>query len=92
MTEHVSDTESGITFFGASWCGDCRRSKALLESLEVEYAYRDVEHDAAATERARELSGGTHIPVIRFPDGAVQVEPSDAELSAKLVELGVVAG
>lgn len=90
MTEHVTNTNSGITFYGAGWCGDCRRSKALLDSLGVEYAYNDVEHDAAATDKAAELSGGTHIPVIHFPDGAVQVEPTDADLRAKLVDLEII--
>lgn len=95
MTETSPNTvpaAPAITFFGADWCSDCRRSKALLDSLNVGYAYNDVEHDAAATEEAHAISGGTHIPVIRFADGAVQVEPSDADLKAKLVELGIVAG
>ena len=85
----TAEKTSGIVFYGAGWCGDCRRSRALLDGLGVDYSYNDVEHDAAATERAREISGGTHIPVIHFPDGAVQVEPSDPELSAKLTELGI---
>lgn len=91
MTETPSETNQAVAFYGAGWCSDCRRSKALLDGLNVPYAYNDVESDAVATEKARALSGGTHIPVIHFPDGTVQVEPSDAELSTKLSELGLIA-
>ena len=34
-----------ITFYGADWCGDCRRSKRLLAELNVEYTLIDVEKD-----------------------------------------------
>ncbi len=91
MSEEVVEPQAEIAFYGAGWCSDCRRSKALLDSLGVAYVYNDVEHDPVATDEAKALSGGTHIPVINFPDGAVQVEPSDADLTAKLVELGVIA-
>jgi len=33
--------------------------------------------------------GRKSTPVLSFPDGSVQVEPTDAELSAKLAELGL---
>jgi mycoredoxin len=74
--------------FGAEWCGDCRRSKALLDGLSIDYDYVDLEAVADAAERAHEISGRTNIPVILFPDATHVVEPSDAELRAKLVELG----
>lgn len=76
--------KSGIEFFGADWCGDCRRSKRLLDGLGVEYTLHDVEHDAEARERAIALSGRQSIPVILFPDGTILVEPSDPELRAAL--------
>lgn len=81
MAEQV---KSGIEFFGADWCGDCRRSKRLLDGLGVEYTLHDVEHDAEARERAIALSGRQSIPVILFPDGTILVEPSDPDLRAAL--------
>ncbi len=87
MTDAASPSE--IMFYGAGWCGDCRRSRALLDSLDVPYVYNDVEHDASLADTAHEISGGTHIPVIQFPDGTVQVEPTDPELSEKLAALGL---
>ena len=45
-----------IVMYSADWCGDCRRSKRLLDSLNVAYTLIDVESDAAAAakEKARQ--------------------------------------
>lgn len=74
--------------YGAEWCGDCRRSKKLLDELGVDYDYVDLEADAAAADVARGISGRTNIPVIAFPDGTHVVEPSNDELRDKLAALG----
>jgi mycoredoxin len=79
-----------ITMFGANWCSDCRRSQALLDTLAIDYDHVDVEVSAEAAAQAQAISGRTSIPVISFPDGTHQVEPSDADLKAKLRELGVL--
>ena len=84
----AAETFEKITMFGAAWCSDCRRSKALLDGLGVDYDYVDVENDLAGTVRAEAISGRKNIPVIVFPDAQFFVEPSDAELKAKLVEVG----
>jgi mycoredoxin len=76
-----------ITMYGAEWCGDCRRSKRLLDSMGVEYLYVDLEVDVAAADVARGISGRTSIPVVAFSDGTHFVEPSDAELRAKVEQL-----
>jgi glutaredoxin-like protein len=91
-TEPVENTESfdRITVFGAEWCGDCRRSKALLDGLGVEYEYIDLEKVEDAADRAHAISGRTNIPVVVFPDASHFVEPSDAELRAKLESVGAV--
>ncbi|MCU1438867.1 MAG: NrdH-redoxin [Naasia sp.] len=73
-----------VTIYGADWCGDCRRSKALLDGLGVDYDYVDTEAVEDAADRARAISGRTNIPVVVFPDGSHLVEPSDPELRAKL--------
>jgi mycoredoxin len=80
-----------ITFYGADWCGDCRRSKALLEAVGVDYELKDVEQSAEFTEEAKEISGRTNIPVIVFKDGTHLVEPSDPELHAELKLRGLVS-
>ncbi|WP_206791192.1 glutaredoxin domain-containing protein [Amycolatopsis sp. MtRt-6] len=74
-----------LTVYGASWCPDVKRSRALLDREGVEYAYVDVEADADAERRVRELQDGARrIPTIVWDDGSFLVEPSDEELSARL--------
>jgi glutaredoxin-like protein len=80
---------SKIDFYGASWCGDCVRSKRVLDTLNIEYIYHDVESDDAARAKATEISGKMSIPVIQFEDGSFFVEPSDPELREKLQSLGL---
>ncbi|GAA4189229.1 hypothetical protein GCM10022288_16690 [Gryllotalpicola kribbensis] len=82
----TAETFDKITMFGAAWCSDCRRSKALLDRLEVDYDYVDVEAVEDGAARAEAISGRKNIPVIVFPDATHVVEPTDAELEAKLQE------
>lgn len=84
----MPETFDKITMFGAEWCGDCRRSKALLDKLNVDYDYVDLEAVEDGAARAEAISGRKNIPVVVFPDGAHFTEPSDAELQAKLEEVG----
>lgn len=90
---NAQNTEQGktpVTMYGAQWCGDCRRSKSLLDTLGVDYEYVDLEEVPEAAEKAAELAGRKNIPVLHFSDGTVQVEPSDSALHAKLTELGAL--
>jgi len=80
-------TGTKIRMFGAQWCGDCRRTKKQLDELGLDYEYIDLEHDAAAAQVAEDISGRKQIPVVVYPDGSHQVEPSNADVSAKLREL-----
>ena len=81
---------SEVIVYGADWCGDCRRSEALLKALKVDYEKKDVEQSAEFTEEARSISGRTNIPVILFSDGKYLVEPSDPELHAELTIRGII--
>jgi glutaredoxin-like protein len=77
--------------YSADWCGDCRRSKRLLDSLNVEYNLIDVEADVSASDKVIEINGGQRsIPVIVFPDGTHLTEPSDNDLKAKLEALKII--
>ena len=79
-----------IEFYGADWCSDCRRSKALLETLGVDYEMHDVEESKENADKAMEIAGRKNIPVIRFADGAFLVEPPDSVLHAELKVRGLV--
>lgn len=73
-----------ITVYGKPECTDWARSRAVLESLNVEYAFHDIVNDAQAAATAESISGGVASPVIVFTDGSFVVEPSDEDLTAKL--------
>jgi len=90
MTDTTASA-SGITMYGAEWCGDCRRSKSLLDRLEVDYEYVDLLLVDDGADRARAVSGRTNIPVIVFSDNTHMVEPTDAEVRIKLAQLGVIS-
>jgi len=82
---------TSITIYSADWCGDCVRSKRLLDSLEVSYELIDVESVPGASEKVIEINGGKRsIPVILFPDGTHLTEPSDIDLKAKLDALKII--
>ncbi|MFV0319176.1 MAG: glutaredoxin domain-containing protein [Microbacterium sp.] len=81
---------STVTMFGAAWCGDCRRTRKQLDELGVEYTYVDLEAEPAAAEVARDISGRTNIPVVVYPDASHHVEPSNADVEAKLRELALI--
>lgn len=87
MTTPAADA---ITMFGAAWCGDCRRTKKQLDELGVAYTYIDLEADPAAADVAKEISGRTNIPVVVYPDASHHVEPSNADVEAKLRELNLI--
>lgn len=74
-----------ITVFGAHWCPDCRRSKQFLGEHQIPYKWIDIEENAAAEKFVMDKNEGKRIiPTILFADGAVLVEPSNADLARKL--------
>lgn len=82
---------SKVTMYSADWCGDCRRSKRLLDLLQVDYRLIDVETDAVASAKVIEINGGYRsIPVILFQDGTHLTEPSDKALKQKLLDLSLI--
>jgi len=89
-TDTDGSASDRITMYGAQWCGDCRRSRHLLDALEIDYDYVDLETVDTGADAAFAISGRTQIPVIAFPDGTHVVEPSDSLLHAKLTQLGRV--
>ncbi len=83
-------TESPIDFYGANWCGDCRRAQALLEHYGVDFTYYDIDADTEAKAKAIEISGRQKIPVLVFPDGSHLSEPSSPLIQEKLTALEMI--
>ena len=78
-------SEPEITVYGAYWCPDCRQSKQFLGEHQIPYNWVDIEEDKEAEEFVIKTNKGKRIiPTITFPDSTFLVEPSNAELAAKL--------
>jgi thioredoxin reductase (NADPH) len=74
-----------ITVYGAHWCPDCRRSKQFLGEHQIPYNWVDIEQDKDGESYVLQKNDGKRIiPTIEFADGSILVEPSNAELAAKL--------
>ncbi|MBK0420652.1 NrdH-redoxin [Leucobacter sp. CSA2] len=89
MTETETSPAGETVIFGADWCRDCRRAKLVFDRSGAPYRYVDLVADPAAADVAKDISGRTNIPVILYPDRSHQVEPSNADMLAKIAELGL---
>jgi glutaredoxin len=85
-------THHAITVYGADWCRDTARSRALLDRLGVEYNYYNIDLDPAMARTAAAFqNGGTKIPVIDLHEGAeVLIVPTDDDLLRALIATGRV--
>jgi thioredoxin reductase (NADPH) len=79
----MSDNE--IVMYGTAWCSDCKRAKKFFGEHRVPYAFIDIDEQPDEAHVVEEANAGKRIiPTIFFGDGGVLVEPSNAELAAKL--------
>lgn len=82
--------ENTITMYGAEWCGDCRRTKKQLTELGIDFDYIDLVAEPERADDAKAISGRTNIPVVVYPDGSHQVEPTNLEVETKLKDLALL--
>ena len=76
---------TNIKLYGTNWCSDCKRSKKFLGEQRIRYDYINIEEDLEGQALVQKVqNGGLTIPTIVFDDGSVLIEPSNAELAAKL--------
>ncbi len=74
-----------ITMYGTQWCSDCKRTKQFFGEQRVHYDFIDIDKDTAGLQIVERVNEGKHIiPTLVFGDGSTLVEPSNAELAAKL--------
>ena len=80
-----------LDFYTTDWCGDCIRSKALLNKLNIVFNEINVDTNLEANEYIKSLQvNQRRIPTIVFDDGSFLVEPSDIDLENKLKELNYI--
>jgi mycoredoxin len=77
-----------LTMYTTQWCGFCKRLKAQLGRAGVEITEVDIERDQAAAEFVMSVNGGNQtVPTLLFSDGSSMVNPSAAQVQARLAEL-----
>ena len=68
-----------------NWASDCKRTKKFFGEQRVHYRFVDVDMDREWLAYVERVNGGKQIiPTLLFEDGSVLVEPSNADLAAKL--------
>ncbi|HLW00695.1 MAG TPA: FAD-dependent oxidoreductase [Ktedonobacterales bacterium] len=78
-------SHTNITLYGTLWCSDCKRAKKFFGEQRVHYNFVDVDSDKDGLAYVEKVNNGKQIiPVILFEDGSTLVEPSNADLAAKL--------
>ena len=74
-----------IKMYGTVWCSDCKRTKKFFGEQRVHYDFIDIDEDKKGLKVVEEVNKGKQIiPVLVFEDGSTLVEPSNADLAAKL--------
>lgn len=74
-----------IIMYGTDWCGDCHRSRRLLDAHAIPYRFVNIDDHPQAEALVIHINHGRRrVPTLVFADGSTLTEPSDATLAAKL--------
>ena len=77
-----------LIMYTTPWCGYCRNLKKQLARHGIEMTEVDIEQDPAAAEFVMSVNGGNQtVPTLLFPDGTALVNPSAAQVRARLAEV-----
>lgn len=92
ITEQGAPATDGLTVYGTTWCGDTKRSRAMLDRLGVEYGFVDIDQSETAAKWVESQNNGSRsVPTIAVTTGGpVLTEPSDADLESALRDQGLL--
>ncbi|MBI5876542.1 MAG: NrdH-redoxin [Chloroflexi bacterium] len=77
-----------IVIYGTTWCGDCSRAKRVLQQYKVAFEWINIEENPDGEAFVQKTNRGMlSVPVLVFADASTLVEPSSAQLVAKLKAL-----
>jgi mycoredoxin len=86
----MTGDQATILFYCTLWCPDCMRARQLLDERGVRYRCTDIDEDAEGEAYVLRVNAGYRsVPTLVSPDGAVLVEPLNAELAHRLAQLGL---
>jgi mycoredoxin len=60
--ELPSSADTGVTIYGASWCGPCKSLEQGLRERQIPFDEIDIDRNPTAFERARQATGTSAIP------------------------------
>ena len=81
------DIPMAIKLYGATWCADCKRSKAYLDEKQIPYNFINIDEVEGAADEVVKINNGLQsIPTIVFPNGKVLIEPSNQALQQAIDE------
>jgi mycoredoxin len=81
----TAPTYPRVTMYSTTWCGDCRRSKRLLDEHAVPYEEINIDESPDAAREVMRLNRGHRsVPTIVIEGGDVLVEPSNRQLAEAL--------
>jgi mycoredoxin len=77
-----------LIMYTTSWCGYCRNLKRQLAREGIDISEVDIEHDQTAADYVMSVNGGNQtVPTLLFSDGTALVNPSAAQVRARLAEV-----
>lgn len=89
MAAQSEGLHHAVVVYGADWCGDTTRVRTLLDRMEVEYNYYDIDKDEAMKKTAAAFqNGASKIPVVNFGGGTVLIEPTNDQVETALHQTG----
>jgi glutaredoxin 3 len=62
----MSDQNTNVVIYSASWCAFCHMAKQYLNGLKVPFKEIDVEHNHEAARELVEKTGQAGIPVVEI--------------------------
>lgn len=78
-------SHTNIKVYGTEWCSDCKRTKKFLGEQRIHYDFINIEENADGQAFVQKVqNGGLTIPTVVFEDGSILIEPTNAEVAAKL--------
>lgn len=67
----MSDSDSKVIIYSASWCAFCHMAKQYLTGLKVPFKEVDVEHNREAAMELVQKTGQAGIPVLEIGDETI---------------------
>ncbi len=70
-TSHASNGPAEVTLYATSWCGYCKKTRALLDKIGVAYTEYDIEESYEGLQQYEALNG-QGIPLLVIDDEVIR--------------------